>query len=55
MGCCSIWNADTKVLFPAGVNLSKNPGDAGDLFVVFLSPRDSGMYNATSQRSEYNQ
>lgn len=36
MGCCSIWNLDAEVVIPAGVNLSKNPGDADDSVVSVL-------------------
>lgn len=43
MACCSIRNVDANVLFPAGVNLSKSPGDVGDS-PLFLSSRDSVAY-----------
>lgn len=39
MGYCTISSADAEVLFPAGLNLSKNPDDDG-YSPVFLPPTD---------------
>lgn len=44
MSCCSIRDADTRVLFPTRVKLSKNPSDAGDS-TAFRSRRYSHTYS----------
>lgn len=42
-------HSDAEVLLPAGVSLSKNPGDVGGS-TVLLSPKDS-LPSAISERS----
>lgn len=52
----SIWSTDAEVLFRAGANMFKNPGDAG-ASPALLSQTDSLIYlsSATSHQREFNQ